>query len=73
VRPIGVEAGAAKLELYVHPPMLKRTLRERFRCLRRLSCLRQPYRLSPTSFHESPSKWISLSAHTSVRYLFICQ
>jgi hypothetical protein len=41
-RPAEVEAGVAKLEEYVQPPMERRIFRERFWRLRRLSCLRQP-------------------------------
>lgn len=41
-RPEAVEAGEAKLEEYVQPPMERRIFRERFCCFSRLSCLRQP-------------------------------
>lgn len=54
-RPEAVDAGAAKLLEYVQPPIERRILRERFLDFRMLSCLRQPYKLVPTSFHESPS------------------
>ena len=50
----GEEAGRAKFEEYVQPPMERRIFKERFCCFRRFNCFKQPYRFVPTSFQESP-------------------